>query len=164
MKVLVDTCIWSSALRHKTPDLNIDKKLKELIADGRLAIIGPIRQELLSGISKESHFESIREYLAPFEDIPLTTKHFYTAAEFSNFCMKKGIQGSNTDFLICSVACLENLEIFTVDGDFINFKKHLPISLFFEDISGIWDVREDLPDYKDLRKGWRKRSSRNRTA
>jgi hypothetical protein len=130
MKVLVDTCIWSYALRHKNPDLEIETILKEIIKDGRLVIIGPIRQEILSGISKETQFEFLKELLSPFEDVPLTSNHFIKAAEFSNMCMKKGIQGSNTDFLICSIAYLENLEIFTTDLDFNNYKKYLPIKLF----------------------------------
>jgi hypothetical protein len=130
MKVLVDTCIWSYALRHKNPNLEIEIKLKEIIKDGRLVIIGPIRQEILSGISKETQFESLKEYLSPFEDLPLTSSHFIKAAEFSNICMKKGVQGSNTDFLLCSVAYLENLEIFTTDLDFKNYRKYLPIELF----------------------------------
>ena len=130
MKVLVDTCIWSYALRHKNPNVEIEIILREIIKDGRLVIIGPIRQEILSGISKETQFESLKEYLSPFEDVPLTSSHFIKAAEFSNICMKKGIQGSNTDFLLCSVAYLENLEIFTTDLDFKNYRKYLPIELF----------------------------------
>ncbi len=129
MKVLVDTCIWSYALRHKKPDREIEEKLKAIITDGRLAIIGPIRQEILSGISQKTQFESLKEHLSPFEDIPLSSNHFIKAAEFSNICMKKGIQGSNTDFLICSVAYSESLEIFTTDSDFKNYKKYLPIQL-----------------------------------
>jgi predicted nucleic acid-binding protein len=130
MKILVDTCIWSYALRHKNPDLEIETILKEIIKDGRLVIIGPIRQEILSGISKETQFEFLKELLSPFEDVPLTSNHFIKAAEFSNMCMKKGIQGSNTDLLICSIAYLENLEIFTTDLDFNKYKKYLPIKLF----------------------------------
>jgi len=130
MKVLVDTCIWSYALRHKNPDLDIEIKLKEIIKDGRLTIIGPIRQEILSGISNKTQFESLKEHLSPFEDMPLSSNHFIKAAEFSNICMKKGIQGSNIDFLICSVAYIENLEIYTKDLDFKNYKEYLPIELF----------------------------------
>jgi predicted nucleic acid-binding protein len=130
MKVLVDTCVWSHALRRKNPHLKIEQKLKEIIKDGRLVILGPIRQELLSGISKEPQFEALKERLSPFEDLQLTTYHFIKAAEFSNICMNKGIQGSTTDFLICSVAYLESLEIFTTDLDFKNYKKHLSIELF----------------------------------
>ncbi len=130
MKVLVDTCIWSHALRYKNPTKTIEEKLREIIKDGRLAIIGPIRQELLSGVSRPAQFDMLKEHLSSFEDIPLTSLHFVKAAEFSNSCMGKGIQGSNTDFLICSVAYIENLKIFTTDLDFKNYKKVLPIDLF----------------------------------
>jgi hypothetical protein len=51
MRVLVDTCIWSKALRRKNCNSNVIKRLADLIYDGRVAIIGPIRQEILSGIS-----------------------------------------------------------------------------------------------------------------
>lgn len=129
MKVLVDTCIWSKTLRHKSPDSEITDKIKELIRDGRIVIIGPIRQELLSGISDTAQFNRLKDMLSAFEDITLKSKHFIKAAEFSNICRQKGVQGSTIDFLICAVATIENLIIFTTDKDFENYKKHLPIRL-----------------------------------
>jgi len=129
MKVLVDTCIWSSALRHKNPDVELIEKLKDLINDGRVSIIGPIRQEILSGISSTRQFQQLRTILSSFEDILLETEHFEKAAEFSNICRRKGIQGSTIDFLICAVAHLENLQIFTTDSDFEFYSKFLPIEL-----------------------------------
>lgn len=129
MKTLVDTCIWSAALRHKNPDLRLTKKLKDFINDGRVAIIGPIRQELLSGIHNPNQFNHLKEILSSFEDIHLKTYHFVKAAEFSNICHSKGIQGSTIDFLICSVAHLENLIIFTTDNDFKKYKKYLSVQL-----------------------------------
>ncbi len=81
MKVLVDTCVWSKTLRHKSPDPEITDKIKELIRDGRIVIIGPIRQELLSGISDVSQFNKLKDVLSAFEDIALESKHFIKAAE-----------------------------------------------------------------------------------
>jgi predicted nucleic acid-binding protein len=130
MKVLVDTCVWSQSLKHKIPNLELANKLKDLINDGRIAMIGPIKQELLSGISDTMQFEKLKEKLSSYEDVPLKTEYFVKAAEFNNTCRKNGIQGSTTDFLICAVAHLENLFIFTVDNDFENYKKYLPIKLF----------------------------------
>jgi predicted nucleic acid-binding protein len=130
MKVLVDTCIWSQVLRHKNHNQELENKLKDLIKDGRVIIIGPIRQELLSGITNESQFEALKEHLSSFGDIPITSDYFVKAAEFSNICRKKGVQGSTTDFLICSVSYFENAEIFTNDLDFKNYKNYLPIKLF----------------------------------
>ena len=129
MKILVDTCVWSAVLRHKDPDIKITERLKDFITDGLVTIIGPIRQELLSGISSIQLFNSLNEYMSPFEDINLKTIHFVKAAEFSNTCRKQGIQGSTIDYLICSVAHLENLIIYTTDKDFRNYKKFLPIKI-----------------------------------
>ncbi len=129
MNALVDTCIWSQTLRHKSPDTELTQKLKDLIKDGRVSIIGPIRQELLSGIPNTKQFSQLKEILASFEDTPLKTEHFEKAAEFNNVCRNKGIQGSTIDFLICAVAYMENFIIFTTDKDFENYKKYLPIQL-----------------------------------
>ena len=130
MKVLVDTCIWSQILRHKKPNTDLSKKLKDLIKDGRVVMIGPIRQELLSGISEPSQFKKLRDKLSFFEDLTLSSEYFVKAAEFSNICRKKGIQGSTTDFLICAISNLQKLQIYTDDNDFTNYKKYLPIHLY----------------------------------
>ena len=95
----------------------------------RLFAFYDIRQELLSGIPDIKQFNLLKRKLAPFEDINLRKKHYIKAAEFSNLCRSKGTQGSTIDFLICSVAYLENLLIYTTDKDFNNYKKHLPIKL-----------------------------------
>ena len=50
MKVLVDTSVWSLALRRKE-QCEIAEKLADLILSSLVVMIGPVRQELLSGIS-----------------------------------------------------------------------------------------------------------------
>ena len=132
MRVLVDTCVWSDVLRKNSPDNDLKMKVRDLISDSRVVMIGPIRQELLSGISDNTKFEVIRNKLSAFADIELQSGYFVQAAEFSNRCRVAGIQGSNTDFLICSVACSLNLLIFTRDNDFDQYVKHLPIKQFDE--------------------------------
>jgi predicted nucleic acid-binding protein len=129
MRVLVDTCVWSHVLRRRDPDPVLGERLKDLIADGRAMMIGPIRQELLSGVSDPRRFRRLRDRLAAFEDIALRTDHFVRAAEFCNVCRAEGIQGSTIDFLICAVAVLENLMIFTTDKDFETYRRRLPIRL-----------------------------------
>ena len=129
MRVLVDTCIWSVVLRRKNPDLELTEKINDLIMDGRVSIIGPIRQEILSGISSTKQFHKLKKTLSSFEDIPLTTEYFEKAAEFSNTCRSKSVQGSTIDFLICAVAHIENLAVFTTDSDFESYSQILPIEL-----------------------------------
>ncbi len=131
MKVLVDTSIWSLALRRGTSkDQELAKELSELIKEVRVQIIGPIRQEILSGIKSQKQFENLRLYLSEFPDLSLETVDYEKAAEFFNINRKNGIQGSNTDFLICSVAYHRDLEIFTANKDFEQFRRHIPIKLY----------------------------------
>ena len=130
MRILVDTCIWSQVLRRSnTPESEVVRELKELIQEVRAQLIGPIRQELLSGIKSEKQFHLLRDHLRAFEDIDLMTEDYETAAEYFNTARQKGIQGSNTDFLICAVAIHRDMAIFTTDKDFEYFKTILPIEL-----------------------------------
>lgn len=131
MKVLVDTSVWSVALRRKSRAANepVTSQLAALVEDGRVAIIGPIRQELLSGIRESAHFERLRDHLRAFSDTAITTDDHEEAATFFNRCREKGIQGSNTDFLICAIAARHGFSIFTTDEDFSHFAKVLPIAL-----------------------------------
>lgn len=134
MKILVDTSTWSLAFRRKkgTRDAWENKSLSEiieLIREGRAVIIGPIRQEILSGISEESQFEELREKLKVFEDMQLTVEDYELAAKFFNQCRRKGVQGSHIDFLICAAANRRNIPIFTMDQDFNLYSEHIDISL-----------------------------------
>ncbi len=128
MKVLVDTSVWSLALRRKE-QTEIAQKLADLINASLIVIIGPVRQELLSGISNKDTFLKLKSNLAVFDDLLITTHDYETAAEFHNLCRKHGIQGSHTDFLICAVAHNNNLLIYTTDKDFEGFAQYLPIRL-----------------------------------
>ena len=130
MKVLVDTSIWSMALRKSTGSASVEAgELRNLIRDHRVQMIGPIRQEILSGIRSESQFRSLQRHLASFPDFPILTEDYVTAARFFNLCRSKGIQGSNTDFLICAVAVRNKCHIYTTDRDFTLFSEHVPIVL-----------------------------------
>ena len=136
MKVLVDSSVWSLALRRapKSPKLRAApddeaRELARLIVEGNVGLIGPIRQEVLSGIREVAQFERLRSKLAEFPDAALHPADFETAAQFFNRCRAKGLQGSNTDFLICAVSARSGMPVLTTDGDFVLFKKYLPIAL-----------------------------------
>ena len=131
MKVLVDTPIWSYALRSKNKEYQAEiNSLTSLIRDQRAIIIGPIRQEILSGYSDLRKFRIIKEKLSYFENTPILDVDYERAAEFSNQCRKKGIQGSHIDFLICAVANRIDIPIFTNDKDFEHYQKVISIKLF----------------------------------
>jgi predicted nucleic acid-binding protein len=130
MKVIVDTSIWSLVFRRRRESVNSHTEtLRELIADGRVALLGVVRQEILSGIRHTEQFDRLKNSLRAFPDLLLDMKDYELAAQYFNICRSDGIQGSNTDFLICAAAKRRNYEIFTLDKDFENFSQHLPIIL-----------------------------------
>ena len=130
MRVLVDTSVWSLALRRsEQAEGNEAAELRRLIAGHVVEIVGPIRQEVLSGVRDASHFERLASHLQAFPDAAIRTEDYVTAAKFFNLCRSKGIQGSNTDFLICAVAVRHDFAVFTIDRDFRLFAKHVPVVL-----------------------------------
>lgn len=130
MKVLIDTSIWSKVLRRQKHDHALSVQIDELIDEQRVEIIGPIRQELLSGIRNPQQFQFLKEKMRAFVDLELHTSDYERAAEMANNCRSQGIQGSSVDFLICSVSEQRHLAIFTADRDFEMYAKYLPIKLF----------------------------------
>ena len=136
MKVLVDTSVWSQALRRQKQEivpntsLQVVQRLESLIEDGRVAMLGPIRQELLSGIKTQAQFESLRQILSAFPDEKLDAEDYEMAANSFNACRQLGIQGSTTDFLICAVSWAKKWPIFSLDKDFERYQKCLPLILF----------------------------------
>lgn len=135
LKVLVDTSIWSLALRRRAHQLSSDEQrlvdeLAEVVREGRATILGAVRQELLTGIRTEPVFERVRERVRNFRDEPLTVEDYEEAARHTNTCLRAGIAGSAVDFLICAAASRRDFDIYTTDPDFERYAKHLPVRLY----------------------------------
>ena len=133
MIVLVDTTIWSLAFRRRKADARDEilvAELGELIKELRATLIGPIRQEILSGISDAGSFERVRHNLSAFDDIEIESREYEEAARAFNTCRNKGVQGSHIDFLICAVAMRYNAPVFTTDNDFAGYARHLSLALY----------------------------------
>jgi predicted nucleic acid-binding protein len=135
MKVLVDTTIWSIALRRRPAGRNpaearLVKAWEELVGDGLIVLLGLIRQEILSGIADRRQFERLRDAMAAFPDEVVLTADHVRAAEHFNRCRAAGVAGSPVDFLICALSERLAAPIFTTDLDFARFARHLPIYLY----------------------------------
>jgi predicted nucleic acid-binding protein len=134
MDVLVDTTIWSLALRRRRGDLNRYERLlvsewADLVRYGRARIIGLVRQELLSGIKTSAQFEALRKAVSVFLDELVDTGDHEAAAEAGNKCRSRGIAVSPVDMLICAVALRRGMSIFTTDPDFEKYAKVLDLKL-----------------------------------
>ena len=134
MNTLIDTSVWSLALRRRAQDLSPAEKilvaeLAELVKEGRARILGVIRQELLSGIKTIEQYEKLRATLRSFPDEALGTSDYEFAAKSGNDCRAKGIAVSVVDAMICAVSATRDWPIFTADPDFKNYASVLRIAL-----------------------------------
>lgn len=134
MSVLIDTPIWSLALRRRPHAISshesaLKAELAALIQEGRATLLGPVRQELLSGIREETQFNRIREYLQAFPDPTLQLEDFEQAAQCSNQCRAKGIAHSPVDMLLCAVAIRRDWALFSPDRDFKHYAGALQLRL-----------------------------------
>lgn len=135
MLVLVDTPVWWLALRRTSTNLNAVEQgliaaLQELIRDARAQLIGPVRQELLSGIRHENTFTRVRDQLRAFDEPSLDPADYEEAAHIHNRCRSRGISGSSIDFLICAAASRREWQIFTTDQDFPRYAHWAPLNLY----------------------------------
>ena len=131
MSILVDTCIWSSGLRKRETSETIPliSELNKLLYYGHAMLTGMVRMEILSGLSVHKEFERVRAELQNFDDFPIETEDYETAASILTLCRSKGIQGSHTDFLLCALSQRHAMPIFTTDKDFTYFARHIKIKL-----------------------------------
>ena len=96
MNVLVDTSVWSLALRRHRRDLSREERTlvfrcRDLVISGTSATIGPIVQETLSGIADRAEFKAVKERIQLIPELPIDTGTFVLAAEFYNRCRSHGI-------------------------------------------------------------------------
>jgi predicted nucleic acid-binding protein len=121
VKVLVDSCVWSYSLRRNKDSLNPEQRnqvalLAEYIKDGRVAIVGPVRQEVLSGVKGAEEFEKLRIALSAFSDEPIRAFDYEQAARLDNMCRRAGVMCGSVDMLLCAVAEQNHWTILTNDA------------------------------------------------
>ncbi|HOP27920.1 MAG TPA: PIN domain-containing protein [Spirochaetota bacterium] len=134
IKLLIDTSVWSEALRRKDKSLDSSETLVRRIIENNdeIVIIGIILQEILSGITDKKLFSEIETILNDFSYIDIMKEDYIYAAELRNKCKQKGIIAGSYDFLIASVAIRNKLALVTYDKDFINISKYTELKILDE--------------------------------
>lgn len=135
MNVLVDTCVWSLALRRRAEhrsgkEAAIVGALNAAIERGSVRILGIVRQELLSGIKTRQQFESLTDLLDSFPDEKIVPEDYIEAAKLGNACLAKGVAPSVVDMLLCALAIRQGWKVFTTDPDFERYSKIIDLELY----------------------------------
>lgn len=133
--MLVDTSVLSLALRRRDP-IRLSERERLLVAEfigasdrGEVALLGVIRQELLSGVRHQEQFDRLRRSLDGYHYFDVTLTDHDLAAEYTNQCRAAGLSAGDIDMLICAVAVRADVPVFTTDGDFKGYARHVPVVL-----------------------------------
>lgn len=120
MRVLVDTSVWSLALRKGGPtDHPSVRKLGTILDHGEdVFLLGIILQEVLQGFRSERTAGRLSSRLEPFGLLPLERPDYVAAARLRRRCLSHGVTPSTIDSLIASAAIGHRCRLLTVDEDF----------------------------------------------
>jgi len=127
VKILVDTSVWSLALRRDAPpDLpEVNFLTDALQGDGDIYTTGLVVQELLQGFRSPSAGEAIVAKLSSLAMISPELSDHVEAANLKNRCRRAGVQVGTIDALIAQLAARYDLALLTTDKDFQSMAKHV---------------------------------------
>jgi predicted nucleic acid-binding protein len=131
LNILVDTSVWSLALRRDSPsDCQAVSRLKIALEGGEgVFTTGLILQELLQGFSGP---KARRRIIETFVALPLIIperRDHIDAADLRVKLRQKGVQAGTIDVLLAQLCLRHGLSLLSMDKDFIHIGKHVPLSL-----------------------------------
>ncbi len=120
MNLLVDTSVWSLALRRdRAPDVPEVEYLVRALSQGEaIFTTGLILQELLQGFRGPKARDRIVERFAALPLLVPNREDHVEAAGLCNACRRRGIQVGTIDALLAQLAIRHALVLLTTDRDF----------------------------------------------
>jgi predicted nucleic acid-binding protein len=130
VSVLVDTSVWSLALRRDAPAGSREvEALRATIERGDACLTGAVLQEVLQGFPSVERARKLKEYLAPFPLLDLHRGDYIFAAEIRNKCRTKGLAITTIDAQIAAAAINHGCWLLTADADFAGIARHYALRL-----------------------------------
>lgn len=132
MDLLVDTSVWSLALRRDIDAIEpAVRHLRAALESGEgVFTTGLVLQELLQGFHGPKARDAIIERFASLPLlVPDRTDHV-EAADLRNTCRRDGIQVGTIDALLAQLCLRHGLLLLTTDRDFELIARHVAIRLW----------------------------------
>ena len=132
MTLLVDTSVWSLALRRDTPQRGpeVNALVRALERGDPIVTTGLVLQELLQGFSGPKSRELILEQFSALPVLTPDREDHIAAAELRNTCRRSGLQIGTIDALIAQFSVRYSLTLLTMDQDFLGAARFVPIKLW----------------------------------
>lgn len=132
MTLLVDTSVWSLALRRdgSTSEPKVRALADALAGSDVVVTTGLVLQELLQGFSGPRAVAAIVERFQALPLIHPDRQDHIAAAEVRNVCRRSGVQIGTIDALLIQLCGRHDLTLLTTDKDFVHAAKHVPVKLW----------------------------------
>jgi predicted nucleic acid-binding protein len=126
MPLLVDTSVWSLALRRDAAATEPEvQALKEALeGDDVVVTTGLVLQEILQGFSGPKAQAQIVERFAALPLIQPDREDHIAAAGIRNACRRGGVQIGTIDAVLAQLCIRHELTLLTTDKDFAFASKH----------------------------------------
>lgn len=126
MTLLVDTSVWSLALRRDATSSEPEvQQLKDALLGADVVVTtGLVLQELLQGFSGPKASAQIIERFAALPLLQPDRGDHVSAAELRNTCRRAGIQIGTIDALLAQLCIRHELTLLSTDNDFKLASKH----------------------------------------
>ncbi|MDR2013083.1 MAG: PIN domain-containing protein [Rhodanobacter sp.] len=132
MTLLVDTSVWSLALRRDTQatEPQVHQLKDALFGSQTIVTTGLILQELLQGFSGPKAQAQIVERFAALPLLQPDRDDHIDAAALRNTCRRAGVQIGTIDALLAQLCIRYEATLLTTDKDFTHAAKHWPLRIW----------------------------------
>ena len=132
MTILVDTSVWSLALRRdaEATEPEVQALKDALQGDEVVVTTGLVLQELLQGFSGAKAQAQIVQRFAALPLIQPDRDDHVAAADIRNTCRRAGIQIGTIDAVLAQLCIRHELTLLTTDKDFTHASKHCALQVW----------------------------------
>lgn len=132
MTLLVDTSVWSLALRRDAigSEPEVQQLKDALLGTDVVVTTGLVLQELLQGFSGAKAGAQIIERFAALALLQPEREDHVAAAELRNTCRRAGIQVGTIDALIAQICIRHDFTLLSTDKDFKLVAKHCALRVW----------------------------------
>ena len=129
--LLVDTSVWSLAMRRPRPVASPHVDLfREALTTGEVILTGIVMQELLQNLGDGNVKEGI---VTELDKLPLLVPERGdrgVAAEVYTACRRRGVQVGTVDALIAALCLRRDLDLLSTDRDFEHMAQFTELKLW----------------------------------
>jgi predicted nucleic acid-binding protein len=132
MTLLVDTSVWSLALRRDQASAvpQVSALRDALEGDEIVVTTGLVLQELLQGFAGPRARKDIIERFAALPLLGPDRQDHIDAAQLRNSCRRAGIQVGTIDALLAQLCIRHDLTLLTTDNDFVHAASHCALKVW----------------------------------